>query len=363
MNTLLLKKVDGIIGSGLTRLLPRPMKKAPELLGLSRLLLIRPGGIGDAVLLAPAIRAVHRAFPDAIIHILAESRNAAVFGLCPEVDEVFCYDRPKELLAVLGGKFDAVIDTEQWHRLSAVMARVIRSPVKIGFGTNERQKLFNYPVPYAHESYEIDSFFQLLHPLGITPPSPLEVPFLKVDHIAREVAEGLLGEFLHKPFIVLFPGASIPERRWGTEKFRAVVADMARRGVGSVVVGGREDADEGAKIIAGAGGLNLAGRTSLAETAAVICQGRALVSGDSGILHIGVGLGKPTVSLFGPGIAAKWAPQGERHIVLNHTLSCSPCTRFGYTPKCPENAECLSEIKVNEVTAATETLLLRFNVS
>jgi len=48
-----------------------------------------------------------------------------------------------------------------------------------------------------------------------------------------------------------------------------------------------------------------------------------------------VGLGRPTVSLFGSGIAAKWAPRGPRHVVLNKDLHCSPCTRFGYTPPCP----------------------------
>ncbi len=82
-----------------------------------------------------------------------------------------------------------------------------------------------------------------------------------------------------------------------------------------------------------------------------------LVSGDSGVLHIAVGLNKPTVSLFGPGIAAKWAPRGEKHIVLNHHLDCSPCTRFGYTPSCSHGARCIQDITVEEVFTAVMTLL------
>ena len=357
MNTLFLKKIDRIIGSGLTRLLPRPAPIPSPPTDVRRLLLIRPGGIGDAVLLVPAIRALRRKYPEALLHVLAESRNAAVFGLCPDVDAVFRYDKPKELLAALGGRYDVVIDSEQWHTLSAVIGRLIRSPVKIGFATNAREKLFNGPVAYGQAAYEAESFLDLLKPLGFTSSEELHIPFLESDRAARRRAGELLGDLLARPYVVLFPGASIPERRWGAENFKAVADALGEKGFPAVVVGGREDVAEGTKIVTGVGDLNLAGRTSLADTAAVIAQGAALVSGDSGVLHLAVGLGRPTVSLFGPGIAEKWAPRGERHIVLNRHFPCSPCTRFGYTPPCPINARCLSEISPNEVVHAVDTLL------
>jgi ADP-heptose:LPS heptosyltransferase len=82
-----------------------------------------------------------------------------------------------------------------------------------------------------------------------------------------------------------------------------------------------------------------------------------LLSGDSGVLHIAMGLGVPTVSLFGPGRAGKWAPRGERHIVINKGLSCSPCTTFGTTPPCPISAQCLNDITVDEVFNAVAVLL------
>jgi ADP-heptose:LPS heptosyltransferase len=124
-------------------------------------------------------------------------------------------------------------------------------------------------------------------------------------------------------------------------------------------VGGPGDAGEGDEIIRGLAGLNLAGRTTLAETAAVIARASVLLSGDSGILHIGVGLDIPTVSLFGPGIATKWAPQGVRHIVIDRGVSCSPCTRFGYTPGCPSGVHCMSEITPDDVFSAVLSLLVR----
>jgi len=75
------------------------------------------------------------------------------------------------------------------------------------------------------------------------------------------------------------------------------------------------------------------------------------------VLHIAVGMGKATVSLFGPGRAKKWAPQGEQHIVINKGLSCSPCTTFGTTPPCPIDARCMRDITVDEVVNAVTMLL------
>jgi len=110
-------------------------------------------------------------------------------------------------------------------------------------------------------------------------------------------------------------------------------------------------------ITAGGLGLNLAGMTSLSESAAIIQKSSLLLSGDSGVLHIAVGLGVPTVSLFGPGRVKKWAPRGDRHIVINKELPCSPCTSFGTTPPCPNKTRCMSDITVDEVVNAVTMLL------
>jgi ADP-heptose:LPS heptosyltransferase len=353
----LLKSLDSLLGGLLVRALPSATP-APGDRSPGSFLLVRPGGVGDAILLLPAIRALKEAYPGAPIDILAEKRNGQGFSFSPHVRNVFLYDRGGDFLKVLRRRYDVVIDTEQWHRLSAVVARLIRSSLKIGYGTNERKRLFTHAVSYSHDDYEADSFFNLLQPLGITPPEKAP-PLVQLEPSARKRAGELLGDLSHCPFVVIFPGASIPERRWGVENFRAVAEVLDGNGIPSVVVGGREDAADGAKIVTGAKGLSLAGRTCLAETAAVIDRCAVLVSGDSGILHIGVGLGKPTVSLFGPGIAKKWAPRGDKHIVLNKNFPCSPCTRFGTTPECPSGARCLQEITVDEVTAAVMTLLKR----
>jgi heptosyltransferase II len=350
-----LKAADKLVGGIAAAILPSPGRvravQAPK-----RLLIIRPGGIGDAVLLMPSLQALRERFTEAEITVLAERRNADAFLLSSAVDKLLMYDSAAELLKAMGG-YDVVIDTEQWHRLSAVVARLARPSMSIGFATNNRKRLFTHRIDYSHDQYELQSFFNLLAPLGITAPPVSAAPFLSIPEQAAQRAEALLPMFPRKGYLALFPGASIPERRWGAERFRQVADHLALRGIPVVVIGGKEDAEDGDWIVRGSGGVNLAGKSSLLESAAVVGRSALLVSGDSGILHIGVGLGIPTVSLFGPGIEAKWGPRGEGHIVLNRKLPCSPCTRFGTTPPCPDKVRCLSEIPPAEVVKAVMALL------
>ncbi len=349
-----LKMLDRTLGKLVCFLFKKNSANLPD--KIKQVLFVRPGGIGDAALLAPAIKTFKKSFPQAECIVLAERRNAGVFELIPGINQVFRYDVPAELLAAFRLKPDIAIDTEQYHRLSAVVARFTTAASLIGFGTNERARLFHYAIPYSHDNYEVESFISLLVPLGIKRPSIIDVPFLSVPMAALSKAAQLLAPFGGQLFIVIFPGASIPERRWGTERFQQVAIKLRQHGYGIVVVGGKEDTETGAAIVNGAG-LNLAGQTSLAETAAILNQAALLISGDSGVLHIGVGLGTPTVSLFGPGIERKWAPHGPQHIVLNQQLACSPCTRFGYTRKCPHQAECLQRISPEIVIEAALSLL------
>lgn len=360
VDTLILKKIDPLVGRLLMAVLPRPPKRQAMTLPGSALF-IRPGGIGDAVLLLPAVLQLSKRFPQCRIEVLAESRNAAVFALCPAVTNVYRYDQPPDLLKVLSRYYDLVIDSEQWHRLSAVVARLIRSRMKIGFATNERSKMFTATVAYRQQEHEIYSFLRLLEPLGVENISVEPVPWLTIPSYVDLPSDLKLPS--DRPYIVLFPGASIIERQWGGEAFAELAERLSEIGYAVVLVGAASDVVAG-KTIQGrlSGVVNLIARTSLLQTTAVLKNAALLVSGDSGVLHLAAGLVVPTLSLFGPGIVAKWAPVGAQHGVIHHRLDCSPCTRFGTTPACPIGARCLSEISVDEVFAAAQELLLHSQI-
>lgn len=356
LNIRLMKLIDAAVGQ-LAVILLHPSAHNLISKKISSILIIRPGGIGDAVLLIPAIQSIKNTFPDVQITVVAEKRNASVFTMVQAVDNILLYDAPRQFYQTLTSRYDIVIDTEQWHRLSAVVARMVRSTIIIGFSTNERRRMFTHSLPYSHDDYETVSFLRLLEPLSGGVDRTIHIPFLLIPEIAAGKAAAMLEPLKGESFIVIFPGASIPERRWGAERFRKVAEVLTALGTKVVIVGGKEDRQQG-ELIADAGlGLNLAGLTSLVETAAIIKRSALLLSGDSGVLHIAVALGVPTVSLFGSGRSKKWAPQGEHHIVINKELSCSPCTTFGTTPPCSNDNKCMREISVEEVVNAATMLL------
>ena len=131
---------------------------------LKKLLIIRPGGIGDAVLLYPSLKILRKSFEKVQIDILAEKMNAGVFKGCKYIDNLYLYDdfMNLSLYKVLIAGYDAVIDTEQWHRLTAVIGFLARADIRVGFATNERKKLLTNPVDYSQDDYEAISFLNLI---------------------------------------------------------------------------------------------------------------------------------------------------------------------------------------------------------
>jgi len=352
----LLKSIDGFIAPLIRLLSPRPSRPV-VIQNLKRILIIRPGGIGDAALLVPALIALEKAFPWICVDVLAEKRNAEVFSLYPRLNRVYLYDSPRDLIELLRKNYDAVIDTEQWHRLSAIIAMLTKTPILIGYATNERKQMLTHQIEYSHDDFEMDIFFRLLLPFRLEERIRVNSPYYSIPLAAEMRVRDILGSLSEKIFIAIFPGASIREKRWNVERFEQIADHFAQKGIPVVVIGGKSEILAGKRILAGKSGLNLAGETSLAESAAVIGNAAVLVSGDSGLLHLAAGLGRPTVSLFGPSNIRKWAPRGEHHITISMNLSCSPCSKYGYTPKCPKNVLCMNEINVADVIAAVEKLL------
>lgn len=353
----LLKSIDSIAGKSLVNVLTKVRthgRHDPE--KVRRVLIIRPGGIGDAVLLLPSIDILKKTFPDAEIDVLCERRNAGIFDLKKALCGVYLYDRDFDLFRCRKNRYDVVIDTEQWHRLSAVVARMTGAPMIIGFETNERGDLFTHRIPYSHDEYEVYSFFRLIEPL-IGKPAEFapDEPFMDVSNVAYP--RYLSDLRIHEKKIAIFPGASVRERKWGGDRFGKFAQALAERGYHVVILGsGAEKADAEAIRRHAVSCTDLTGRTSLRDVAALLKQCRLLITADSGLMHIAYGVGTPTVSLFGSGIEEKWAPRGKNHVVLNKRLPCSPCTKFGYTPPCKMNVECLSSISVDEVLKSTVTV-------
>ena len=350
-----LKYIDGSLGKLLCKIIGNFVKEEKSENGnITNILIIRPGGIGDAVLLLPAIRALKNGKKEIKIDVLAEKRNSEIFKITPYIENLYLYDDIKNLslFKVLGNSYDAVIDTEQWHRLTAVVSYMTGTPVRVGFSTNERSRLFTHRVEYSNSEYEAQSFFNLISELYSKPfvfnnrggflniKDPENIPVF--EEYRR----------IHKKVAGIFSGATVKERRWGVKNYSLLADMLLDRGYGVVLLGGYGDMGDSRvfeRMIGKKSHLNLIGKTSLAQSLFIISKINLLISADSGLMHLAYAAGTPTLSLFGAGIEEKWAPRGSKNKQINLNLPCSPCTKFGYTPKCPINVKCLGDIEVEEV--------------
>ncbi len=324
-----------------------------------RVLVIRPGGIGDAVLFIPMLRALREAWPGARLELLMEKRNAGVVAGTELADEILLYDRlPFGWLAPLRRRYDVVIDTEQFHALSAIVALLTRAPRRIGFGTNRRRLLLTDVVAYNRRVYEVEMFLRLAEAAtGRSGAWDPEQAFYPLTDEARAFAGEVLAPFEGLELVAFHPGASIAERRWPPERYAKVARLASDAGRAVVVLGGPTDvaaAERIARELADRPHINLAGRSNLQEAAAVVARCQAYVSADTGLLHLAYGVGTPTVHLFGPGVLSKWGPPGRRYHNVAYATECSPCTSYGYTPPCCQGLRCMLGITPEQVYAALE---------
>lgn len=352
--TRLLKNIDAWIGPAILALMPRPRHKAVRISSPSRILFIRPGGMGDALLLLPAIKAASDHFPGTRVDVLCEKRNKGVFQAVTFVDSIYSYGNILEFTNILTNRYDIVVDTEQSHYLSAVTAKIIRAGVKAGFQVNGRHKFYNISIPYSHSKYEADSFWDLTwKAIGGEKKFCWDYPYFPLSKNKPLFPS-------KEKYICLFPGATIEERIWPEQRWSDVAAWIAENGYTCILLGAQKETLQCRNILEMSPGkniLNLCGRLNVADTAALLKNAALLVSMDSGILHLGVLAGTPTVSLFGSGIADKWAPKGPNHICIDKKLPCSPCTKFGTTPPCKNFKACLLQITPEDVIKGIKRLL------
>ena len=333
---------------------------------IRRILVIRPGGMGDMLLLLPALQALRSRFPGVHLTVVCEQRNLGVLRLAGIEHTALPYDvAPLHLLRTLTrAPFDVAIDTEQFHHFSALFARLSRAPVRIGFKINPlRNPLYTHLVNYALEGHESSQFARLLAPLGITttpnlngllaaPPPPLAAP-LEPD-LAAFAPAGV--------FAVVHPGSSNEYKLWPDSRFVEVVGRLRRdHALPVVLLGDTRDAERGQHLVsacqeAGVPVLSLQGRLGLEEAAAVIRRARCFIGIDSGMAHLACAAGRPTVVLFGPSDAQKWGVDGRAHATVKAELACAPCFIFGYHKPC-HSVACMQQITVEAAMAACARVL------
>jgi ADP-heptose:LPS heptosyltransferase len=186
----------------------------------------------------------------------------------------------------------------------------------------------------------------LLEPLvkwGLSEAMP-PTPQLYIQPESAAKALSLLGNLTD--FVALAPSAAYPLKRWPLNHWKNLILNSKYH---FVLLGGPEDLFLEELVLACPERvLNLAGKLSLGESAAIVSRSKCLIANDTGLLHVAEQLGKPCVALMGP--APFGFPSRPKTQIMQIDLACRPCSKHGQGP-CINNVfqRCLVEIQPQQV--------------
>jgi lipopolysaccharide heptosyltransferase I len=330
---------------------------------MKNILIVKPSALGDVIQATCVLPGLKRLSPDGRISWLVFSHNADIVADHPLIDGVVSVSRKTGAWRQLPGLaarlraagFDAVIDLQGLLR-SALFGFMTGAPRRIGFANGrERSTLFyteSHDIP-TRRMHAVDGYLRLIEALGAPPaPPPAEVSFpLPLTERHRERIRELTSDFVGEaPLVTICPTAKWVTKRWPEEHFAALADLLAGREKARIAFCGAPDDAEAIGRIMGKmrrPSLDLSGRLSLMELAALLERSDLYVGNDSGPMHLASATRTPTVAIFGPTDPKRTGPYNTRASVVASPLDCAPCFRR----KCPTN-ECLRRLAPEEVHAA-----------
>lgn len=338
------------------------------------ILIIRLSAIGDIIMASALIPALRETYPNARLAWMTDEAHADLLRDNPKLDQLIIWPRQRwrqlrqqgrywELLREIRGlaaelrrqPFELVLDIQGLLK-SGVWAWLCGGKARIGLGSREgSQWLMTQTMGTRTETPRIGGeYLKLARALGFTPAR------FDMDIVAsaqtQARADTLLAEAgVTGPFAVLCPFTTRPQKHWFEERWVGLARRLGEeRGLRVVLLGGLSDRPGAERIAAQTPGLvDLAGRTSLIECAAILGKAALAVGVDTGLTHLGIAMRTPTLALFGS--TRPYLDTGVEYAkVLYEPLPCSPCKRH---PTCDGRFDCMARHTVEDVLAEAKVLL------
>lgn len=336
-----------------------------------KILVIRLSSMGDIILMTPLLRNLRRQFPKAQIDVVTKAVYADLLRHHPALDQHY------EVVPEVGsaglrklGKllrhqhYDVVLDIHKNFR-SFQLTRAAKAPLVLRHKkfllrrwlfVQFKWNLLRAAPPLRRR------YIGAAAPLGVIDDGlPAEIHWTNQEE--RRAGEALQsgGWDGHTPIVALAPGAGFFTKRWPVENFAETAKEISRRGYFVAILGGPQDVllAEHIQQRLTKPCASFAGQTDLLTTAAILKKCRALISNDSGLMHMAEAVGVSLVAIFGSTTRELgFFPQLKTSRVLeNVNLTCRPCSHLGKS-KCPRgHFLCMHAITPEQVLVALDNLL------
>lgn len=321
------------------------------------------GAIGDAILASSILLGLRHSYPKAKLILFLSSSNQGVSSLLPEFDEIYITDvkRAHKTIGLLRDlRIDLLIDTTQWARLPALISFFSGAKYTVGFKSagQFRHTVYDTVVNHSNSRHELDNFKELIAVTG----SYVDVhPRIKsIDNF------NFIKYNITKPYIVFHPWAAGYKshlREWPVEQWVNLAKTLISRNISIVITGGSEDRVRSLELKSRLKSICptvcLAGEISLLELTGCLQSSSAVISVNTGVMHMASLLGCAVISLNGPTNSLRWGGIGPNTYNVNiEKIDGGAYLNLGF--EYPRNAlNIMHKIKYSEVSSILLTKILK----
>lgn len=340
------------------------------------ILIVGPSWVGDMVMAQALFMALKQQQPGCVIDVLAPAWSLPILERMPEVRHGIAmpvghgklalgmrYQLGKQLSA--GNYSQAIVLPNSLK--SALVPLFAQIPLRTGWRGEMRYGLLNDIRLLNKTRYPlmVQRFVALAYPPHTELPATLPRPALQINPATIEPLCQRYGLNRQQRLLALCPGAEFgPAKRWPEMHYAEVARHYIDQGWQVAIFGSASDQPVAASIIEGLGSgqaahcLNLAGQTALAEAVDILSCATAVVSNDSGLMHVAAALARPMVVVYGSTSPQFTPPLSDQVAVEQLDVDCGPCfQRECPLPPSQQPMKCLQGLAPQRVIAALDQLL------
>lgn len=330
-----------------------------------KILLVRLSAIGDVVMASPLPTAIKKTYPEASITWLCQPECKELLIDHPDVDQVIVWRKSEwrdlwnkgKLLQLnreirrlknrlKAENFELALDLQGLLK-SGYLTWLSGATKRIGLGASEGSHFLMHQVisrDGGNQDLIGSEYRYLADQMGYDTTAFEMTLGISADSVdaTRSLAQNSFGA----DFFVICPFTTRPQKHWFNDYWQQTAAELTSKwGLPVVMLGGPGDIGAATTICENTNIINLTGKTSLQEAAALIARSKGLIGVDTGLTHMGHAMKVPTVALFGSTRPyLKTGLNSSKVIYLNR--HCSPCRR---NPTCGGTFDCLREITPKRV--------------